>query len=607
MSGANDTEQNDSSNVSRRGFLQATGAVGASVALTGAGAAETTETTAEQETTTQQQGGTLKLINASMSTLDPVKASDTASGEVTTQIYDGLLNFPNGEVPVKPLIATGVEVSDDFTTYTFNLKEGVQFHNGKEVTANDVIYSWERLAASKNSRAKADILTSVGVVHETDKEGNYVSNSLGLKAVDDYTLQMEIEKPFHAVMQVLANNQFAAIPEGIIGDIKGYEGQMPYQKFATSNPIGAGPFKFETWEKDTEAAVTAFDNYHGTGPKVDRVHWQIITSSNARYTYAMNKNADVFPIPTAKYEQGKVNVERVDDQGREIGTYGPVRNGETVNYLSVVTQNVFYIGFNMQEVVEPARKATAYALNQQNVIDTIFKGRGQPAYHYTAPPTYPGGQEAYTQHAKQEYPYGYDKAQLDKARQVMKEAGYGPDNRYKFSLVAYESSKAWQSVGQILRDKLASAFIDLRVEVAPFSTLLKRVREGNVDAFTLGWLVPWAAPDAFVKHLNPATSDPSLGAPESYNFWPQDTETAQRAIEAWNKIQKNSKPTKEARKARHEAAITMEEANWQAVANLPVYHESSERFSYQWADVPKFGTAGSFKQKYNEATVGDRS
>lgn len=51
----------------------------------------------------------------------------------------------------------------------------------------------------------------------------------------------------------------------------------------------------------------------------------------------------------------------------------------------------------------------------------------------------------------------------------------------------------------------------------------------------------------------------------------------------------------------------MEEANWDAVANLPVYHQSEERFAYQWADIEKFGSAGSYKQKYNEATVGDRS
>ncbi|NHN60796.1 MULTISPECIES: ABC transporter substrate-binding protein [Halorussus] len=602
----NDAERADG-DVSRRGFLRATGAAGASVALTGTGAAESDGEVTDQQTTTQgQSGGTLRLINQSMSTLDPVKASDTASGEVTGQIFDGLLNWPDGGIPVEPLIAAGYERSDDFTTYTFDLKQGVQFHNDDEVTAQDIVYSWERLAASDNSRAKADILTSVGVVHETDDEGAYVPESMGVEAVGDYTVRLNIEQPFASVLQVLANNQFAAVPEGIVGDIQGYDGRMDYQQFATANPVGAGPFTFENWSRETEAVVSAFENYHGTGPRVDRVHWQIITSPNARYNYAMNRNADAFTIPTSRYDQSKVSVENTDEKGREVGTYGPARNGETLDYLSVVTLNVFYIGFNMTRVEEPARKATAYAMNQQQVIDQVFKGRGSAAYHYTAPPVYPGGASAYEQHAEQNYPYGYDQTQLDQARQVMEEAGYGPNNKYSFELIAYESSQAWQSVGQLLRDKLASAHIDLNMRVAPFSALLKQVRQGNVDAFTLGWIVPWAAPDAFVKHLNPATSDPSLGAPESYNNWPEDSQSAQRAIQAWQKIQNNPAPTDQARQVRTEAAITMEEANWEAMANLPVYHESEERFHYQWADLQKFGVGGSYKQKYNEATVGDR-
>lgn len=126
-----------------------------------------------------------------------------------------------------------------------------------------------------------------------------------------------------------------------------------------------------------------------------------------------------------------------------------------------------------------------------------------------------------------------------------------------------------------------------------------------MDAYTLGWIVPWGAPDAFVKHLNPAKSDPTQAAPEAYNYWADDTEVAQRAVEAWQTIQNNRAPTDEAEQARNEAAVTMEEANSEAVANLPVYHESEERFSYQWADFPTFGEGGTYRQKYNEVTLDD--
>jgi len=606
----------DTDNPSRRRFLRTTGGVAAAAALAGCTGgdqtdeSEATETTATDETT----GGfdadgenVLQLINASMTSLDPVKAQDTASSEVTGQIYDGLLNFPDGGVPVEALLATDYERSEDFTTYTFHLKEGVSFHDGGEVTAQDVVYSWERLAASENSLAADDILEAVGVRHDTDDEGAYVPGSMAVEAVDDYTVRMEIEQPFSSALQVLANNQFAVVPEGIVGDVEGYDGEIDYQEFATSEPVGAGPFTFESWEPETAAVVSAYDDYHGSGPAVDGIHWSIATDPNARYNYAMNENADAFEIPTSQYDQSKVTVENTDEKGRDTGTYGPVRNGEVLDYESVVTLNVFYIGFNTNRVEHPARKATAYALNQHSVIDRVFKGRGEAAYHYTAPSVYPGGKPAYDEHASQNYPYGYDETALDEARRVMEEAGYGPDDRYEFQLLAYESSNAWQEVGQLLRDKLTSAHIDLTLEVAPFSTLLKRIRNSNADAYTTGWLVPWAAPDAFVKHLNPATSDPAGDAPESFTAWSPDTESGQRAVEAWERLQNNPEPTDEAEQIRNEAAITMEEANWEQVAALPVYHQSEERFSYQWADFPTFGAGGTSKQKFNDVTLDERS
>ena len=602
----------------RRQFLQTAGGVGASLALAGCTGsdADGEETAASDGNATAggatddaatEEGaggetGTLDLINSTLSSLDPVAADDTASGAVTTQLFDGLMTYPNGQVPVEPVIAESYETSEDFTTYTFSLKEGVTFHNGEEVTASDFVYSFERMAASSNSRTAADILDAIGVVHETDGEGNYVAGSLGVEAVDDYTVELNIEAPFAPALQVLSNNQFAAVPEGIVGDIEGYDGEMAYNEFATASPVGAGPFEFDAWEEGTAVSVTAYADYHGSGPQLDGVRWQIIEDDNALYNYAMNENADAFNIPTAKFDQGKLQVERTDDRGRRHGTYGPVRNGKTVNYLGVPTLSVYYIGFNMAAVPKPARQAVAHVLNQETIIDEVFKQRGVPAYHYMTPGIYPGGVEAYSQHAENAYPYGYNETQLDAARQLMEEAGYGPNDPYELEFLIYESS-TWESTGQILRDQLASAHIDLTITKAPFSALLSRVRNMDVQAYSLGWVVPWAAPDAFVKHLNPAASDPTAsGAVESYNQWPTDTEAAQNAIAAWERISENLSPSDEDEQIRAEAAVTMEEANWADVANLPVYHLIEERFWYDRVSIPPFGGGGLSKQKYTEAS-----
>jgi len=538
-----------------------------------------------------------------MSSLDPVAASDTASGWVTTQLFDGLMTYPDGTIPVEKVIAKKYEISDDYRTYTFDLKEGVAFHDGSEVTASDFVYSWRRLAGSENTQAAADILSAINVVHETTDEGKYESGSLAVEAVDDYTFRFEVEEPFAPTLQVISNNQFAAVPEGIVGDVPGYEGEIAYEKFATESPVGAGPFEFEMWEQGTQVSVAANEEYHGVAPKVDGIHWQIIGDPSAIYNYAMNENADAFDLPTAKFDRNKLTVERVDDKGRKHGSYGPLRNGKRANYIGVPTLSVFYAGFNMKAVEKPVRQAVAYAMNQQTILEQVFKGRGVTAYHYMTPSIFPGGAEAAETHAKENYPYGYKETRLDQARKVMEEAGYGPNDRYELEFLIYES-KTWMETAKLLRDKLQSAHIELTVTQAPFSTMLSRVEKMDVEMYSLAWIVPWAAPDAFVKHLNPAKSSPSADTIEAYNNWPTNTEAAEKAIDAWKRIKNNRAPAEEDEKVREEAAITMEEMNWEDVANIPVYHEVEERFRYRSADLPPYGSGGAYKQKLNEATLG---
>lgn len=623
----------DNTSTSRRRFLQATGGAASAAAIAGciSGGGSGGDR--------NQQDKEFRKINATMSTLDPVKATDTASGTVIQQVFDGLTNYPNGEIETTSLLADSVETSDDFTEYTFSLKDA-QFHNGDEVTAEDFIYSFERLAASSNSRRAYFILDSLGVDHETttiEVEGEdgtqeqevYKNGSLALEAVDEKTLRITLSEPFANVNEMLAYSSFSAVPAGMPSDIPGWDQDEPptpyefgedatpdrfsdYQTFSQDDPVGAGPFVFDTWKTNTEARVTRNEDYHGSVPIVSAVHWQILSDPDSIYNYAMNQNADQFGIPTSKYDPSKVSVDETDDLGRKVGTYGELRNGLTADYLGVATINAFYIGMNAVNVEKPARQAMAYAMDQEQVIQDIFKGRGRAAYHFTPPNIYPGGATEYENHAESSYPYGYGEnaEQLDQARQVMEDAGYSADNQYEFTFTYYESGSAtWGGLGQQLRDKLSSAHIKLNLESAPFSTLLNRGRQGNLEAYSLGWIMDYPSPENFLQNANPEltrtlnTSDsPATGL---YVDW-EGTDAAQRAQEAWNTITSNPAPTDEDAQARAEAYVEMEEAMWEDMILLPAYHQIDEQFTYDWADVPKFGGGGTSRQKYNEVEIGDR-
>ncbi|WP_440006850.1 ABC transporter substrate-binding protein [Halomicrococcus sp. SG-WS-1] len=608
----------DTDNLTRRRFLKATGGAASAAAVAGC----TGDNNNNNNNNNQNSGNQLSLINSTMTTLDPIKATDTASGTVIQQIFDPLMNYPNAKTNVKKLIAKSHSLSEDKRTYTLKLKEGVQFHGDYgEVTAEDVVYSWKRLAMSKNSRRAYFVLSSIGVKHET-KTVTYTNSdgeeeemtvakpgSLAVRKKGKYEVEMELEEPFHSTLEMLAYTSFAVIPKGIVGDIEGADGEMKYSKFATKNPIGAGPFKFGKWQSNQEAKVDKFEDYHGEKAKVDSVHWKIFSDSQTRYTYAFqNQNVDIAydgDLPTSQYNPKKIKNTSTDDLGRTVGKYGPVE-GNTLDYLGVSTIGSYYIGFNTNAVPKPVRKAVAYAVNQETIVKEIFKQRGEPSYHFTPPMIYPGGAKQYEQHAKNNYPYGYNEEQLQKAQKLIEEeTEYGKGNPFKFTFTVYQSSSTWPKVGKLIRDKLQSAHIEMNVEKAPFSTLLQRGRKGNLEAYSLGWIMDWPAPDNFLQLLYPPLTDTSKSSPISYTNW-SGTEASKQATDAWDKIQNNTAPTDAATKKRNEAYVAMEEANWDDVVFLNMYHDLSERFTYEHVDAPKYGGADYSRQMYNKVQLNNK-
>lgn len=608
----------------RRQFLTATGSAVATIAVAGCSGGESTEPPDDTDTEggggggggdTDTEGGggggggpnELDLINGTMDSMDPVEYTLANAGEMVDQMYDAPIYNPNGTLAVEALVATDWSVSDDGTVYTFNLKEGVQYHGDwGEVTAQDFVYSWERLAGSENSRRTYVILDDLGIAHETteDSEGNevYEPGTIGAEAVDDYTLEVTLEEPYHDALGVISSVRFASIPEGILGDVEGYDGEVEHSAFAKSEPVGSGPFQFEMWESDQQAAVEAFDDYHGEGPMVDRVHWQIMEDSNAIYNYGMNKNVDAFLIPTSQYDPDKVSVDNTDDLGRMTGTYGPVRNDETMLYNAVAGLSVNFIGFNCLNVIKPARVATAKILDHELIANSVYKGRDVAGYHMTPPNAFPGGVEGYDEHAS-EYPHGYETTQLQEARQIMEDAGYSSDDPYEFSFTITASATSEQLAGQ-MRDKLGAAHINLEIETAPFATMIDRRKQGQLDAFLSGWGMGRDDPASVLALLYPPNTDlRNSGSVIETNWVERGNGTGARtqAADAWEVINNNPRDTEEDTQARADAYIQMEEAMWEDVPFICFGHDTYQRFTYDWADIPPFGPTGG--QRYNTVEI----
>ena len=477
----------------------------------------------QQHNQTEVDGDTeLNLINSTFFTLDPAHSADTASAAVINQMYETLTTYHHGVPELENQLLEEFEVSDDGLSWTLTIKEGVEFHDGRELTAHDVVYSWERLALSNNSTRANFILGGggfLGLEHETDApedddDEDYdgvgpqyaLPDSLGLEVVDDTTLEMTIRDPQPGVLDILTYTGFAVIPENLVGDIPGYDGEVEYEEFNESYANGTGPFEFDFFTIDQEARVTRFDNYHGQAASLEAVHWEIIEDAEAAFTYAMEQNADIFGVPTAHYDPDLIDAE-TDDRGREFGTYGPLENDEVANYLAIPELSTFYFGFNARHVPRPVRQAVAYATDHQELVEEIFEGRATTAFSFTPPPLWPTGHEGYEAFVD-EWPYSVNETDIAGARAVLEEAGYTEDDPYEVTLTTYESP-VFEQAAELTRDKLAGTGVEFDLEEAPFGTLISRGYDGDLEMFSLGWIWSW--------------EDVSYG---HYGFEPLNTDTS---------------------------------------------------------------------------------
>jgi len=157
-----------------------------------------------------------------------------------------------------------------------------------------------------------------------------------------------------------------------------------------------------------------------------------------------------------------------------------------------------------------------------------------------------------------------------------------------------------------MQDKLGAAHIDLKYEQAPFSTLLTRANNGDLEAYSLAWIADYPAADNFLKLLNPPSTVPSNPDHTSTLDW-TGTDASAEAAAAWKKIQSHQGQSDADQQARNEAYLTMEKANWKDMAMMPAFNGVAEHMDYPWLDKPRVGAMGYSRQKVNQVKIGDRS
>lgn len=197
-----------------------------------------------------RRGGSYRYpLSQSPKTLDPARSTDIYTVTVIQQLFDGLVDFDRDLNPI-PSIARSWRVSRDGKTYTFDLREGVKFHNGREVTADDVVYSITRLLRPDTQSSAASQFEVIAGAKEL-REGR--STSLrGVRAIDRTHVEITLEEPYSPFLSLLATKGAKIVPREAV-EAK----EPPFERA----PVGTGPFRFVRWNEGREIVLEANRDY----------------------------------------------------------------------------------------------------------------------------------------------------------------------------------------------------------------------------------------------------------------------------------------------------------------------------------------------------------
>ncbi len=355
--------------------------------------------------------GTVRIAQSlAQTSLNPAESSGLADATVIRTMFEGLVGFDE-TLEVVPELATSWEVGDDATTYTFQLREGVSFHDGTPFNAEaaKAYFDWALEPEGIGSRGRSALagVESVEVLSPNE-------------------LRFTLAAPNSAFLFNLAlSNSRIASPTSL----------DEYGNDVGRNPVGTGPFRFVEWQDGVRVVVEAFEDYWGEPAQVDGLEFLIVTNAATR---------------VAQLQSGEVQfIEALPSQLIEPLEAAP-------NLEILVQESTFARTFQMNTSRPPfddvrVRQALNYAVDKEQLINVVFRGYGTVM---TSPIP-----ETVFGYAPQD-PYEYDP---ERARQLLAEAGYGDD--LSFDVLTFTGDE-YSAAGQVLQQFFSAIGVEMRLDPA---------------------------------------------------------------------------------------------------------------------------------------------
>jgi len=400
-------------------------------------------------------------------TLDPALVEDGMTIDLLQNIYEGLVKWDEKN-QIVPNLAEKWDVSPDGKTYTFHIRHGVKFHNGRELTAQDFKYSMERCCDPKTQSPTAPTYLK-DIVGAMDRINGKASEVSGIKVLDPYTLQITIDafKPYWLGNMTYPTG-YAVCREAI---------EETGGKVDEHSAIGTGPFKLASFQRDYQVTLEADPDYHEGRPKLDNIVRPVLQDGNTRLNkYAANELDDLIISPQ---DLDRVNADA--NLKPDLHTFPRAE--------------IWYLALNQAAAGSPfgnrdVRRAFAMAVDKNEVIRVALKNTADLA-NGIVPPEMPD-------YHSEVRPVPFDPAQ---ARQLLAKAGYPGGKGFPLLNIAFrqdqpEVGKAAEIMAEQLKTNLG---INLQLRPTEWSELLTERMNKSLPIIFLRWAADYLDPQDFLS------------------------------------------------------------------------------------------------------------
>lgn len=389
--------------------------------------------------------------------LNPILATDSASGAINNLVFNGLVKYDKNINLVGDL-AESWQISNDGLTITFNLRKDVLWHDGVPFTAEDVRFTYEKLI-------------------DPNTKTPYSSDYLLIKSfevINPYKLRVTYKQPFAPALEswgmgIIPKHIYSTPPHGF--DFNSHP--------ANRKPIGTGPFKFESWRTDEKIVLVANDKYFEGRPFIDRVIYRIVPDQSVQFLELRKEALDEMGL--------------TPDQFKAYDEFFKMYNKFRYPAFSYT-----YLGFNLKNPLFSdvrVRRAIAHAIEKSQIIDGVLLGMGKPATGPFPPTSWAFNPEVVD--------YEYD---LQKAKKLLEECGwidYDNDGwienknlstlnqqppKFEFTIMTNQGNKLRALTAEIIQSQLKKIGIKVNIRIIEWSTFIHQfIDKRNFDAVILGW------------------------------------------------------------------------------------------------------------------------